>query len=80
MSFHFVSSVVSGHELPMKKAAYWQELEEQFVCLQNLIQPNEQLCSSGNATGIPLNSTGNIGETLLQQKEARPKLYGIWKS
>lgn len=32
-----------------KKAAYLQELEEQFVGLQNLIQRNEQLYSSGNA-------------------------------
>ncbi|KAI3964557.1 hypothetical protein MKW92_025408 [Papaver armeniacum] len=31
-----------------KKAAYLQELEEQFVGLQNLIQRNEQLCASGN--------------------------------
>ncbi|KAJ6699182.1 TRANSCRIPTION FACTOR DP [Salix purpurea] len=31
-----------------KKAAYLQELEEQFVGLQNLIQRNEQLYSSGN--------------------------------
>ncbi|KAK0585765.1 hypothetical protein LWI29_033780 [Acer saccharum] len=32
-----------------KKAAYLQELEEQFVGLKNLIQRNEQLYSSGNA-------------------------------
>nr|QYW07158.1 transcription factor-like protein DP [Dimocarpus longan] len=32
-----------------KKAAYLQELEDQFVGLQNLIQRNEQLYSSGNA-------------------------------
>ncbi|OVA06959.1 Transcription factor E2F/dimerization partner (TDP) [Macleaya cordata] len=32
-----------------KKAAYLQELEEQFVGLQNLIQRNEHLYSSGNA-------------------------------
>uniref|UniRef100_A0A5B7AXU7 Putative transcription factor-like protein DPB n=1 Tax=Davidia involucrata TaxID=16924 RepID=A0A5B7AXU7_DAVIN len=32
-----------------KKAAYLQELEEQFIGLQNLIQRNEQLYSSGNA-------------------------------
>ncbi|KAL4341236.1 hypothetical protein GQ457_08G019130 [Hibiscus cannabinus] len=32
-----------------KKAAYLHELEEQFVGLQNLIQRNEQLYSSGNA-------------------------------
>ncbi|KAK8558482.1 hypothetical protein V6N13_103657 [Hibiscus sabdariffa] len=32
-----------------KKAAYLRELEEQFVGLQNLIQRNEQLYSSGNA-------------------------------
>ncbi|KAL6976210.1 hypothetical protein U1Q18_025001 [Sarracenia purpurea var. burkii] len=32
-----------------KKAAYLQELEEQFVGLQNLIQRNEQLYSSGNS-------------------------------
>ncbi|MED6216696.1 hypothetical protein PIB30_010136 [Stylosanthes scabra] len=32
-----------------KKAAYLQELEEQYVGLQNLIKRNEQLCSSGNA-------------------------------
>ncbi|XP_042984533.1 transcription factor-like protein DPB isoform X2 [Carya illinoinensis] len=32
-----------------KKAAYLQELEEQFTGLQNLIQRNEQLYSSGNA-------------------------------
>ncbi|KAI5561028.1 hypothetical protein BDE02_16G085500 [Populus trichocarpa] len=32
-----------------KKAAYLQELEEQFMGLQNLIQRNEQLYSSGNA-------------------------------
>uniref|UniRef100_A0A6N2KNW6 E2F/DP family winged-helix DNA-binding domain-containing protein n=1 Tax=Salix viminalis TaxID=40686 RepID=A0A6N2KNW6_SALVM len=32
-----------------KKAAYLQELEEQFVGLQNLIQRNEQLYRSGNA-------------------------------
>ncbi|XVF07852.1 hypothetical protein REPUB_Repub06bG0175400 [Reevesia pubescens] len=31
-----------------KKAAYLHELEEQFVGLQNLIQRNEQLYSSGN--------------------------------
>ncbi|KAM7464191.1 hypothetical protein LguiA_032312 [Lonicera macranthoides] len=31
-----------------KKAAYLQELEEQFVGLQNLIQRNEQLYSSGD--------------------------------
>ncbi|XP_077226053.1 transcription factor-like protein DPB isoform X2 [Tasmannia lanceolata] len=31
-----------------KKAAYLQELEEQFVGLQNLIQRNEQLYASGN--------------------------------
>lgn len=31
-----------------KKAAYLQELEEQFVGLQNLIQRNEQLYGSGN--------------------------------
>ncbi|KAJ1406677.1 Winged helix-like DNA-binding domain superfamily [Sesbania bispinosa] len=31
-----------------KKAAYLQELEDQFVGLQNLIQRNEQLYSSGN--------------------------------
>ncbi|XP_014523149.1 transcription factor-like protein DPB [Vigna radiata var. radiata] len=31
-----------------KKTAYLQELEEQFVGLQNLIQRNEQLYSSGN--------------------------------
>ncbi|KAB2013495.1 hypothetical protein ES319_D09G160100v1 [Gossypium barbadense] len=34
-----------------KKAAYLHELEEQFVGLQNLIQRNEQLYSSGNASG-----------------------------
>ncbi|XP_044473582.1 transcription factor-like protein DPB [Mangifera indica] len=32
-----------------KKTAYLQELEEQFVGLQNLIQRNEQLYSSGDA-------------------------------
>ncbi|GLT56678.1 hypothetical protein SLA2020_297040 [Shorea laevis] len=32
-----------------KKAAYLQELEEQYIGLQNLIQRNEQLYSSGNA-------------------------------
>ncbi|KAJ4704960.1 transcription factor-like protein DPB [Melia azedarach] len=32
-----------------KKGAYLQELEEQYVGLQNLIQRNEQLYSSGNA-------------------------------
>ncbi|GAV69623.1 E2F_TDP domain-containing protein/DP domain-containing protein [Cephalotus follicularis] len=32
-----------------KKAAYLQELEEQYVGLQNLIQRNEQLYSSGDA-------------------------------
>ncbi|KAK9290699.1 hypothetical protein L1049_008873 [Liquidambar formosana] len=32
-----------------KKAAYLHELEEQFIGLQNLIQRNEQLYSSGNA-------------------------------
>ncbi|KAK8649460.1 hypothetical protein V6N13_130189 [Hibiscus sabdariffa] len=32
-----------------KKAAYLNELEEQFVGFQNLIQRNEQLYSSGNA-------------------------------
>ncbi|KAJ4970084.1 hypothetical protein NE237_003183 [Protea cynaroides] len=32
-----------------KKAAYLQELEEQFVGLQNLIQRNEQLYASGNS-------------------------------
>ncbi|XP_065856086.1 transcription factor-like protein DPB isoform X2 [Euphorbia lathyris] len=32
-----------------KKATYLQELEEQYVGLQNLIQRNEQLYSSGNA-------------------------------
>ncbi|XVE96613.1 hypothetical protein REPUB_Repub02eG0238000 [Reevesia pubescens] len=32
-----------------KKAAYLHELQEQFVGLQNLIQRNEQLYSSGNA-------------------------------
>ncbi|KAK3445415.1 transcription factor-like protein DPB isoform X1 [Eucalyptus grandis] len=32
-----------------KKAAYLQELEEQYVGLQNLIQRNEQLFSTGNA-------------------------------
>lgn len=32
-----------------KKAAYLQELEDQYVGLQNLIQRNEQLYSSGNA-------------------------------
>uniref|UniRef100_A0A803NWE6 Transcription factor DP C-terminal domain-containing protein n=1 Tax=Cannabis sativa TaxID=3483 RepID=A0A803NWE6_CANSA len=32
-----------------KKTAYLQELEEQYVGLQNLIQRNEQLYSSGNA-------------------------------
>lgn len=32
-----------------KKAAYLQELEEQFIGLQNLIQRNEQLYSSGNS-------------------------------
>ncbi|KAA8533413.1 hypothetical protein F0562_031153 [Nyssa sinensis] len=32
-----------------KKAAYLQELEEQFIGLQNLVQRNEQLYSSGNA-------------------------------
>ncbi|KAG6714684.1 hypothetical protein I3842_05G214400 [Carya illinoinensis] len=32
-----------------KKAAYLQELQEQFIGLQNLIQRNEQLYSSGNA-------------------------------
>ncbi|XP_042495669.1 transcription factor-like protein DPB [Macadamia integrifolia] len=32
-----------------RKAAYLQELEEQFVGLQNLIQRNEQLYGSGNA-------------------------------
>lgn len=32
-----------------KKAAYLQELEEQFVGLQNLIHRNEQLYSSGNS-------------------------------
>ncbi|MCL7033539.1 hypothetical protein MKW94_025279 [Papaver nudicaule] len=31
-----------------KKAAYLQELEEQFVGLQNLIQRNEELCTSGS--------------------------------
>ncbi|XP_059667595.1 transcription factor-like protein DPB isoform X2 [Cornus florida] len=34
-----------------KKAAYLQELEEQFVGLQNLIQRNEQLYNSGNSPG-----------------------------
>ncbi|KAE8729326.1 Transcription factor Dp-1 [Hibiscus syriacus] len=33
-----------------KKVAYLHELEEQFVGLQNLIQRNEQLYSSGNAS------------------------------
>ncbi|KDO49992.1 hypothetical protein CISIN_1g018827mg [Citrus sinensis] len=32
-----------------KKTAYLQELEDQFVGLQNLIQRNERLYSSGNA-------------------------------
>ncbi|KAI3809350.1 hypothetical protein L1987_25322 [Smallanthus sonchifolius] len=32
-----------------KKSAYLQELEDQYVGLQNLIQRNEQLYSSGNA-------------------------------
>ncbi|CAK9176105.1 unnamed protein product [Ilex paraguariensis] len=32
-----------------KKAAYLQELEEQYIGLQNLMQRNEQLYSSGNA-------------------------------
>ncbi|RWR91582.1 transcription factor-like protein DPB [Cinnamomum micranthum f. kanehirae] len=32
-----------------KKAAYLQELEDQFVGLQNLVQRNEQLYGSGNA-------------------------------
>lgn len=32
-----------------KKGAYLQELEEQYVGLQNLIQRNEELYSSGNA-------------------------------
>ncbi|KAL0404815.1 UNVERIFIED_CONTAM: Transcription factor-like protein DPB [Sesamum radiatum] len=32
-----------------KKAAYLEELEEQYVGLQNLIQRNEQLYGSGNA-------------------------------
>uniref|UniRef100_A0A1J3GX90 Transcription factor-like protein DPB n=1 Tax=Noccaea caerulescens TaxID=107243 RepID=A0A1J3GX90_NOCCA len=32
-----------------KKTAYFQELEEQYVGLQNLIQRNEHLYSSGNA-------------------------------
>ncbi|XP_057984066.1 transcription factor-like protein DPB isoform X2 [Malania oleifera] len=32
-----------------KKAAYLQELEEQYIGLQNLIQRNEQVYSSGNA-------------------------------
>ncbi|XP_028773821.1 transcription factor-like protein DPB isoform X2 [Neltuma alba] len=32
-----------------KKAAYLQELEEQYIGLQNLIQRNEQLYGSGNA-------------------------------
>ncbi|KAJ1391221.1 Winged helix-like DNA-binding domain superfamily [Sesbania bispinosa] len=32
-----------------KKAAYLQELEDQYLGLQNLIQRNEQLYSSGNA-------------------------------
>ncbi|KAL9677460.1 hypothetical protein QQ045_005691 [Rhodiola kirilowii] len=32
-----------------KKEAYLQELEEQYVGLQNLIQRNQQLCSSENA-------------------------------
>ncbi|KAL3039949.1 hypothetical protein AAZX31_01G213800 [Glycine max] len=32
-----------------KKAAYLQELEEQYIGLQKLIQRNEQLYSSGNA-------------------------------
>ncbi|KAG2708956.1 hypothetical protein I3760_05G217600 [Carya illinoinensis] len=32
-----------------KKAAYLQELQERFIGLQNLIQRNEQLYSSGNA-------------------------------
>eukprot|EP00262_Sarcandra_glabra_P009980 TRINITY_DN24823_c0_g1_i1.p1 TRINITY_DN24823_c0_g1~~TRINITY_DN24823_c0_g1_i1.p1 ORF type:complete len:354 (+),score=53.35 TRINITY_DN24823_c0_g1_i1:178-1239(+) len=32
-----------------KKAAYLQELEEQFIGLQNLVQRNEQLYGSGNA-------------------------------
>ncbi|KAI3967052.1 hypothetical protein MKW92_032865 [Papaver armeniacum] len=40
------------------KAAYLQELEDQFVGLQNLRQRNEQLCCSGNAAattgGVPL--------------------------
>ncbi|KAI3983065.1 hypothetical protein MKX01_035346 [Papaver californicum] len=40
------------------KAAYLQELEDQFVGLRNLIQRNEQLCCSGNAAatsgGVPL--------------------------
>ncbi|KAI3983241.1 hypothetical protein MKX01_013308 [Papaver californicum] len=31
-----------------KKAAYLQELEEQFLGLQNLIQRNEEFCTSGN--------------------------------
>ncbi|XP_028800315.1 transcription factor-like protein DPB [Neltuma alba] len=32
-----------------KKAAYVQELEKQYIGLQNLIQRNEQLYGSGNA-------------------------------
>ncbi|XXG84780.1 hypothetical protein AAC387_Pa11g0010 [Persea americana] len=32
-----------------KKAAYLQELEDQFIGLQNLVQRNEQLYGSGNA-------------------------------
>ncbi|MED6149880.1 hypothetical protein PIB30_066886 [Stylosanthes scabra] len=32
-----------------KKATYLQELEDQYVGLQNLMKRNEQLCSSGNA-------------------------------
>ncbi|KAI9095285.1 hypothetical protein K1719_026319 [Acacia pycnantha] len=32
-----------------KKASYLQELEEQYIGLQNLIQRNEQLYASGNA-------------------------------
>ncbi|PSR90934.1 Transcription factor-like protein [Actinidia chinensis var. chinensis] len=33
-----------------KKTTYLQELEEQFIGLQNLIQHNQQLYSSGNST------------------------------
>ncbi|KAG4216006.1 hypothetical protein ERO13_A01G213600v2 [Gossypium hirsutum] len=47
-----------------KKAAYLHELEEQFVGLQNLIQRNEQLYSSGN----PLNGGVALPFILVQTR------------